>query len=270
MVNINDLKLDEIDYEIEKINKELPHLELMDTIWELRKQLPKGVYFPDGIDEFDLPLIEKLSPDVSIYFNYKEKRKKEKELRGLGLILLSRGQVTYRLEDCREKLYSLNNLRRKKLEPQDTSVSTPQTQGKTKDVLPFPTPTGTQWHEVNIYFIDSENVKISARDKTETKHFFDMGFRKGKTCKPVKSWDALFAFSKKECLTYSQSLKSKTEKDIQDLRKRLKAYFGIQDDPFILEHDGYKPVFKVCASESEGRSVRAFPNSDIFHEKEDD
>ena len=149
------------------------------------------------------------------------------------------------------------------LEKQDTPASTRQ------EVISFPTPPGTQWHEVEISFIDSENVKISARDKTVTKHFFDMGFRKGKTCKPVKSWYTLFAFSEKRCLTYSQSIKSKTEKDIQDLRKRLKAYFGIQDDPIILEH-GYKPVFKVCRCEGEGRSVRAFSNSDILQEKEDD
>lgn len=137
MVNINDLKLNEIDYEIERINKELPHLELMDTIWELRKELPKGVYFPAGIDEFDFPLIEKLSPDVSIYFNYKEKCKKEKELRSLGLILLSHGQVTYRLEDYRETLNNLNNLRRKKLEPENTLASPPQDtpQGKKRNKL---------------------------------------------------------------------------------------------------------------------------------------
>ncbi len=154
-----------------------------------------------------------------------------------------------------------------KLEPeeQDTPASTPQ------KVIPFPTPSGTQWHEVEISFIDSENVKISARDKTATKHFFDMGFRKGKTCKPVKSWNTLFTFSEKRCLTYSQSIKSKTEKYIQDLRKRLKAYFGIQDDPIILDH-GYKPVFKVCSSESKSRSrsVHAFSNSKVFDKKEDD
>lgn len=142
---------------------------------------------------------------------------------------------------------------------------------KQDNFIPFPTPSGTQWHEVGISFIDSENVKISARDKTATKHFFDMGFRKGKTCKPVKSWEILLSFSEKECLMYSHNIKSKIEKSIQDLRKRLKAYFGIQDDPIILEH-GYKPVFKVCGSESEGegRSVRAFSNSAIFDEKEND
>ena len=170
-------------------------------------------------------------------------------------IVISMDTLPAEFEDQFEPIY---------LEPkkQDTA--------KQAKFIPFPTPSGTQWHEVKISFIDRENVKISVGNKTAKKHFFDMGFRKGKTCKPVKSWDVLFTFSEKGCLKYSQSTQSKTEKDIQDLKRRLKAYFGMKGDPIILR-DGYKPVFKVCMIEDENRSVHAFSNSDAFDdEKEDD
>jgi len=138
------------------------------------------------------------------------------------------------------------------------------------NIIPFPTPPGTQWHEVKISFIDNENVSIGVRGgRSERKNYAEMGFKNKKTCKPVKSWYTLLAFSEKGCLKYSQSVKSKTEKDIQDLRKRLKTYFGIQGDPIILE-GGYRPVFKVCSIGSESRSVHAFSNSNYFDEKEDD
>lgn len=162
------------------------------------------------------------------------------------------------------------NLAKTGLEPEkkDTPVSTPQKQGKTKDVIHFPTPPGTQWHEVKISFIDNENVKISARDVTEKKNYAEMGFKDKKTCKPVKSWEILLSFSENQYLMYPHNIKSKIEKSIQDLRKRLKAYFGIQDDPIILEH-GYKPIFKVCMIETESRSVYASTNSDCLDEKKD-
>lgn len=144
-----------------------------------------------------------------------------------------------------------------------------QKQGKPKAVIPFATPPGTQCHEVKISFIDSENVMISAKDKTAKKHYFDMGFRKGRSSKPVKSWQVLITFKDTGCLKYSQVTLSKTEKDIQDLRKRLKAYFGIQDDPIVLD-TGYKPKFRVCAYEGEDRSIKAFSNSDVFDDDKDD
>ncbi|HHT9112198.1 MAG: hypothetical protein HZA47_04890 [Planctomycetes bacterium] len=149
-------------------------------------------------------------------------------------------------------------------EKQDTPVSTLQ------EVISFPTPPGTQWHEVKISFTDNENVSISVRGgRSERKNYAEMGFKDKKTCKPVKSWNTLLYFSEKECLKYSQDIKSKTEKAIQDLRKRLKAYFRIVGDPIVLEH-GYKPVFKVCKSENDSRSVHAYSNGNVLNEKEDD
>lgn len=260
MVNINDLKLDEIDYEIKRLNKELPHLELMNGIWELKKQLPKGVYFPDGIDEFDLPLIEKLSPDVSIYFNYKEKRKKEKELRSLGLILLSHGQVTYRLEDCRGKLYSLNNLRRKKLEPEDTPASTPQDTAKQDKFIPFLTPAGAKWNDLEMSF-DEDNldiVRVTVKEIKEVKNYAEMGFKNINTGLPNKLWKRLLEF-KIGNIKYSGVEKEKVESDISRLRKSLKKYFKIKGNPINLKH-GYESAFKVNVMEKSNRSVHSFSN----------
>lgn len=153
-------------------------------------------------------------------------------------------------------------------EARDTA-STSHTQDKSKAILPFPTPPGTQWHEVTISFIDSENVMISAKGKSEQRHYFDIGFRKGRASKPVASWTVLNVLIEKGCVKYTETCKAKVEKSIQDLRKRLKAIFGIQDDPITLEN-GYKPKFKVCEYESEKRSIKPFLNSNVYNDEKDD
>lgn len=149
-----------------------------------------------------------------------------------------------------------------KLEPGEQSENV----GIPGDFVPFPTPAGTQWHEVEISFIDNENAKISAKSKTESRHYSQLGFKdKRSGIKPVKSWNILLLFGEKECLEFSHKDKEIFEKAVQDLRKRLKACFGIQDNPIILEH-GYKPKFKVSIYENQSRSVHAFSNSDSFGE----
>ncbi len=169
-------------------------------------------------------------------------------------------------EAIKEKVLSASmflNLAKAGFEPEK------QTPASTPEVIPFPTPSGIQWDEVKISFIDNENVSINIKGAIIRKHYAEMGFRNKKTCKPVKSWVILRGFSEQECLTYAPSIKEKVEKNIQDLRKRLRACFGIQDDPIIFNH-GYKPKFKVSKSESQGHSVYAFSNSDLFDEKEED
>lgn len=143
-----------------------------------------------------------------------------------------------------------------------------KTSAKVKDV-PFTTLSGAQWNEVKISFIDDENVKISIRDKIEKKHYSQIGFKDNRSNnKPVKSWYILLDFREKESLKFSQNNKSKIEKGIQDLRKRLRAYFGIQENPIALEH-GYKPKFEVSRCENQGHSVHVFSNSNLFVEKEE-
>lgn len=170
----------------------------------------------------------------------------------------------------RPQYLKIEKVLRLKLGPEKQSENSGMSQEKVeKDFVPFPTPAGTGWHEVEISFIDDVNVKISIRGKTKRRNYVEMGFKNLRTCKPVNSWYTFLKFRENDCLRYSQNVKSKTEKDIQDLRRRLKAYFGIQDNPIILEH-GYKPKFKVSTYENQSRSVCAFSNSDLFDENEDD
>lgn len=135
------------------------------------------------------------------------------------------------------------------------------------DFVPFPTPAGTQWHEVEISFIDNENVKISAKGKTESRHYSQLGFKdKRSGIKPVKSWNILLLFKENKPLPVTHRDRGKAEDGARDLRRRLKDYFGIQEDPIILDEAGYRPKFRVSGYESQSRSVRAFSNSDSFDE----
>lgn len=176
------------------------------------------------------------------------------------LIITTCNKGTF-LSDCMSQFEKLDLSPSLEPKKQDTA--------KQDKFIPFPTPSGTQWHEVKISFIDNENVSIKIRDVSQRKNYAEMGFKDQRTCKPVKSWNILLDFSEKECLKYSQNSKSKTEKAVEDLRKRLKSYFCIQSDPIVLAR-GYKPVFEVCKSEGESRSVHGFSNSDAFDDNPED
>src|SRR4030067_3779725 len=132
MGNITELKLDEIDYEIKRLNKEYPHWELMFEIWNLKNQLPKvkGEIVPDGVDENDLQITETPAIGEWELVIYREIAERKKELQGLGLRILSYGEVKYNLEHSREEINRLCNIRQKKLELEDTPVSTSQDTAK--------------------------------------------------------------------------------------------------------------------------------------------
>ena len=128
----------------------------------------------------------------------------------------------------------------------------PATQDKAKQdkFVPFPTPSGTQWSEVKISFIDTDNVKISARKKTETRHYSGMGF-KGKGNKPSLLWGVLkrLAQLNGQFTNYPDKEKVKTEKDFSDLRRVLKQLFKINGNPILYkktkDYTGYKTAFVI-------------------------
>ncbi|GEM_PF-5909246 len=119
--------------------------------------------------------------------------------------------------------------------PQGKPISTAQNTAKQDKFISFPTPSGTQWHEVKITFLDQENVEIKIKDKTYKKHYDEIGFKDGRKNPPtpVKAWVflKLLARDNGRLSDYQQTKKDAVEKSVSSLREILVELFKIEGDP---------------------------------------
>jgi len=128
-----------------------------------------------------------------------------------------------------------------------------------KAILPLRLPTGTTWEQVHIEFLHDEVVRITAGQLTEHRSFEDMGFcdRRKYGERPDEAWSHLRTMAKlKGCIEWSddvedidESERTKVKKWISELRKRLREYFGIPDDPFqpYRQYKAYQTKFILRA-----------------------
>lgn len=133
-----------------------------------------------------------------------------------------------------------------KLEPekQDISASIP----KNQDIITFPTPSGTQWSEVKISFIDNEYVSINIKGKTTQKHYTEMGFKGRRKCSPSELWNFFKEIAKLNgsFSKWPNKDKVKVKELFSDLRKKLTEYFKIDGDPIPHKKGkGYQTAFKL-------------------------
>lgn len=152
-------------------------------------------------------------------------------------------------EATKEKVLSAStflNLAKAGLEPEK------QAPASTPKVIPFPTPSGTQWHEVKISFIDNENVRISIKGKTTSKNYVEMGFKGRSTKKEGGKTSVLWTFFRKisqvggSFAGYSDEGKVKIKELFSDLRKKLTLYFQIEGDPIpYIKGEGYRTSFTL-------------------------
>ncbi|WKZ17746.1 MAG: hypothetical protein QY310_09900 [Candidatus Jettenia sp. CY-1] len=126
---------------------------------------------------------------------------------------------------------------------------------KQKGIIPFPTPSGTRWHEVKINFNNPETIRITVGNETAIKTFAEIGFKDCRNGKPKDAWKRLeqFALCWGTIKNFNQTEKPKIEKDIQIIRKILKNYFKIDTDPIpYIDREGYKTQFAISHQESNG------------------
>ena len=123
----------------------------------------------------------------------------------------------------------------------------------------FPYIAGLRWEEVTITFISDDSVKVSAREVSRKFIFAELGFkdnRKGDM--PDTRWALL-----RELAAHSGEIawdtpverkaKSIAKAAIKDIRRKLKAFMGIEDDPFF-EYRKLK-AYKTKFTLSDGRLV---------------
>jgi hypothetical protein len=89
----------------------------------------------------------------------------------------------------------------------------------------------------------------------ESLNFTEFGFADGRTQNPNKAWKLLRAMAEERGIIRDGKAVgeewSKVEKRIQEIRRVLREYFGLPDDPVpFVEGTGYQSLFKISCTRS--------------------
>lgn len=143
----------------------------------------------------------------------------------------------------------------------------------------FPSPPDLSWDEIHIRFTSNEVVDISARDQTHRYTYAEMGFKDRRTGDPDLQWVVLrkvFARRSGEILeedVSEEGFVDKLKHKVTLIRKRLKDFFGLQDDPFdsyTTRPHGYKTKFLISSSLYGSEASHAEENPNVAWENPED
>jgi hypothetical protein len=118
-------------------------------------------------------------------------------------------------------------------------------------VVPFPTPAGVGWPDIEIRFHDGNTVVITICGKRAMKTHVEMGMASKKNRNPTVQWQTLEAFA-----TGGGSLNWRNprarpgmQKNVENLRRNLCAYFGLEESPFYRYKKGvgWQAKFSISA-----------------------
>jgi len=121
-------------------------------------------------------------------------------------------------------------------------------------VARFPYIPGLKWDEVSMEFVSNEAIRIRAQNVREIYNFAEMGFKdRRKGDRPDSLWGVLRdGFGKHGGeISWNISVDSKTRDNLKEyvrkIRKRLRAFMEIEDDPFFpyRKSKSYKTKFSI-------------------------
>ena len=132
-----------------------------------------------------------------------------------------------------------------------TQVSTPVQPAAWKGI----DATTATWDTVEISFLSDERVQIFTDTKTETLNYGEFGFEDGRSGKPIEAWATLREMAKNNGVIRDAGSTGKmwslVEKQVQNIRKILRAHFGLSTDPIpFVSGVGYKSCFKIGCKRS--------------------
>lgn len=132
------------------------------------------------------------------------------------------GYFLRKLSENLTKVTDADNLDKKETEIKDASF-----------------PKDLRWEEIEIRFLGSEDVLVTAKGKQRETNCLAMGFQDKKSKKPNYQWEILKFLAKNEGKLSWGNNHNLTEKQVHSaksqmstIRKKLKKYFKINDDPF--------------------------------------
>jgi len=118
-----------------------------------------------------------------------------------------------------------------------------------ESIVKFPSPPDLCWEEVSMAFISNKAIKVRARGQLREYRFDQIGFENKRSGKPNRLWFLLQVFGARGGQLSWQDLSStgmtanQVQSNVKRLRKSLRKFMGIEDDPFY-------PYWKVKAYEA--------------------
>jgi hypothetical protein len=119
---------------------------------------------------------------------------------------------------------------------------------RTKPAAPHTALQVCKWGDIAISFLSEERVQIRSGDQTETCNYAELGFEDGRKGTPRRAWTILQLMAKSEGKVkyVGDTTWPAVEKRVQEIRRILRGYFGISDDPIpYVEGHGYSARFKI-------------------------
>ena len=114
----------------------------------------------------------------------------------------------------------------------------------------FPTPRGSAWSDVSIRFLGSESVHVTVRGEVRELDPAGMNLLDGRTKKPNLQWQLLRAFGLAGgYISWKKGDASKEyQKRKETLSKALRAFFGIDGEPIVVDGKDWRCRFKIIAN----------------------
>lgn len=113
----------------------------------------------------------------------------------------------------------------------------------------FATPTGCDWGDVSVRFIDGETVAVKVGGAAGTFNFTQMGMTDARSGRPTKQWELLRTFARgRGRLTWqSPGADRKNQKRREILAKDLKAFFRLPGEPIrpTRRPSGWATAFQI-------------------------
>lgn len=120
------------------------------------------------------------------------------------------------------------------------------------NIRAFPRIKGLKWEDIKITFTSDQDVRVEAKHINKRFHYIDMGFSdKRRPDRPSNRWELL-----EELARHHGEARFKDKIDIKigirdgkkafsDIRKKLKKFFSIEEDPFYpyIKTRSYKTKF---------------------------
>jgi hypothetical protein len=114
----------------------------------------------------------------------------------------------------------------------------------------FLTPPGTRWRDVTIRFITQDQVHVQVGNVSDAFDFVQMGMqdRRKTPAQPDGQWALLVDFAKRGVVRWHTTTENRRrQKKKEKLTKHLRAFFGIDEDPFEPLEDcrGWRARFRA-------------------------
>jgi len=189
--------------------------------------------------EYSHEIREKSLPLIAFYANRYGLTKDIKdsvEFERLCSIVAGASNITVCSDAPEMKMFRAKLLEVRMALDRDEEIPISEQKSHGKHFGKFPTPPDSVWEDVRMTFKDAETVYVNIKGAKKTLAFYQMGMAKHGNKSSIQ-WTLLHAFSMKPS---GLPLKKSHKAQIQRLRKSLKDFFEITDDPFTKTDGLYK------------------------------